>query len=118
MACIYGGTYRGWLWPLEWPDAAVCILAVKIPQELALLTPREHECLVHLSRGSSVNDLARQMDVSPSTVDTLLRRARVKLKLKSAEELTSFAARYCFPKVGPLVPPQAAPRKRPRAAVK
>jgi len=117
VECAFGGYYRGWLWPLEWPDAAVCILAVKIPRELKLLTPREHECLVYLSRGLSVNDLARKLDVSASTVHTLLRRARVKLKLRSSEELASFAARYCFPKVGPLMPPQAAQRKRPRPAM-
>jgi DNA-binding CsgD family transcriptional regulator len=102
--CIHGGRYRAWLWPLNWPDAAVCILAVRIPEEMALLTPREHECLKLLSRGLTVGDLAEEMDVSTSTVHTLMRRARMKLKLGSMEELVSFAARFCFPKVGALVP--------------
>ena len=102
--CIYGGRYRAWLWPLNWPDAAVCVLAVRIPDEMALLTPREHECLKLLSRGLTVSDLAETMDVSTSTVHTLMRRARVKLRLGSMEELVSFAARFCFPKVGSLVP--------------
>ena len=116
--CIYGGRYRGWLWPLNWPDAAVCILAMRIPEEMALLTRREQECLAHLSRGLSVSELAEQLDVSPSTIHTLMRRARIKLKLSSGEELLSFAARYCFPKVGPLIPVQAMGRMRPRLGSK
>lgn len=105
VSCVYGGRYRAWLWPLNWPDAAVCILAVRIPEEMALLTPREQQCLKLLSRGLTVHDLAEEMDVSTSTVHTLMRRARVKLKLDSMEELVSVAARFCFPKVGALVPP-------------
>jgi DNA-binding CsgD family transcriptional regulator len=106
-SCIFGGRYRGWLWPLDWPDAAVCILAMRIPNEMALLTPREHESLKLLSRGATAGQLAKEMDVSASTIHTLLRRARVKLKLKTSEELMSFAARYCFPNVGPLLPLRA-----------
>jgi DNA-binding CsgD family transcriptional regulator len=118
VACIYGGRYRAWLWPLNWPDAAVCVLAMRIPEEMTLLTPREHECLVHLSRGPSVSELAEQLDVSTSTIHTLMRRARIKLKLSNAEELLSFAARYCFPKVGPLIPAQAVGRTHPRLRTK
>jgi len=110
--CVYGGRYRAWLWPLNWPDAAVCILAMRIPEEMAQLTPREQECLKLLSRGRTVGELALEMDVSTSTVHTLLRRARIKLKLKSSEEVVSFAARYCFPKVGALVPTQSKRRGR------
>jgi DNA-binding CsgD family transcriptional regulator len=112
--CVYGGRYRAWLWPLNWPDAAICILAVKIPAEMALLTPREQECLKYLSRGLTVNELAVEMDVSASTIHTLMRRARIKLKLKSMEQLVSFAARFCFPKVGALLPPGA--KRPPKAA--
>ena len=112
--CLYGGRYRAWLWPLNWPDAALCVLAMRIPEEMALLTPREQECLKLLSRGLSVGELALELDVSTSTIHTLLRRARVKLKLGSLEELVSFAARYCFPKVGALTPMHL-PRNAPRA---
>jgi len=119
VGCLYGGRYRAWLWPLDWPDAAVCILAMRIPEEMVLLTPREQECLQHLSSGRTVGELALVMDVSTSTIHTLLRRARLKLKLSTMEELVSFAARYCFPKVGALVPtqfkrsPRSAPRLKP-----
>jgi DNA-binding CsgD family transcriptional regulator len=87
---------------------------MRIPEEMALLTPREQECLKLLSRGRTVGELALEMDVSTSTVHTLLRRARIKLKLKSSEEVVSFAARYCFPKVGALIPTQS--KRRARAA--
>ena len=30
-----GIRFRGWLWPLDSPDVAVCILAVRIPRNLA-----------------------------------------------------------------------------------
>src|SRR5262245_39794647 len=102
--CLMGGRYRAWLWPLNWPDAAVCVLAMRIPDEMASLTPREQECLKLLSRGMTVNSLAEEMDVSVSTVHTLMRRARIKLKLGTMEELVSFSARFCFPKVGALLP--------------
>lgn len=116
--CVYGGRYRAWLWPLNWPDAAVCILAVRIPVEMALLTPREQECLKYLSRGLTVGELAEEMDVSASTIHTLMRRARLKLKLRSMEQLVSFAARYCFPKVGALLPPSAKRRAKPTTHLK
>jgi len=116
--CVYGGRYRAWLWPLNWPDAAVCILAMRIPEEMALLTPREQECLKLLSRGLTVGELAVEMDVSASTVHTLMRRARVRLKLGTTGELVSFAARYCFPKVGALVPTQFKRKKRPASRLR
>ncbi len=116
--CVYGGRYRAWLWPLNWPDAAVCVLAMRIPEEMALLTPREQESLQRLSSGRSVGELALAMDVSASTIHTLLRRARIKLKLSTMEELVSFAARYCFPKVGALVPSQLKRSPRPKSRLK
>jgi DNA-binding CsgD family transcriptional regulator len=103
--CAMGGRYRAWLWPLHWPDTAVCILAMRIPDEMALLTPREHECLERLAYGLTVNKVAAKMDISTSTVHTLMRRARKKLKLGSIEELISFAARYCYSKIGPFKSP-------------
>jgi len=98
--CIYGGRYRAWMWPLQWPGTAVCVLAMRIPEEMRRLTARELECLQHLSSGLTVGQLALALDVSNSTVHTLLRRARIKLKLRNIEELLSFSARYCYPRRG------------------
>jgi hypothetical protein len=71
-----------------------------------------------LSRGLTVGELAVEMDVSASTVHTLMRRARVRLKLGTTGELVSFAARYCFPKVGALVPTQFKRKKRPASRLR
>jgi len=107
--CKYGDRYRAWLWPLQWPKTAVCILVTRIPEEIASLTPRELDCLRELAVGLSAGEIADKLDVSVSTIHTLMRRARKKLHLQSLEELVSFSARYCFPKDGPLAPPAIGP---------
>ena len=38
--------FRLRMWPLNEPDFAICLLAVQIPSEIALLTERERACLV------------------------------------------------------------------------
>ena len=93
--------FRAWMWPLRSPDAAVCILAINIPKELQLLTGRERQALQVLSQGYSTKEIARELDVSASTIHTHLRRAREKLNLSSVEALTGFAARYCNPNAAP-----------------
>jgi DNA-binding CsgD family transcriptional regulator len=97
-----GHRFRGRLWPLDSPDVAVCMLAVRIPRELALLTQRERECLELLAKGIETRAIANQLDVSASTIHTHLKRTRDKLGLLSSEALISFAARYCYPPDEPL----------------
>ena len=97
-----GNRFRGWLWPLDSPDVAVCILAVRIPRNLAKLTERERECLELLATGTETKLIAKQLDVSLSTVHTHMKRAREKLGLGSVEALISFAARYFYPLDKPL----------------
>ena len=92
-----GACYRAWLWPMQSPDAAVCILAIAVPKELQLLTDREREILSLLGEGRSTRGIAAALELSKSTVHTHLRRAREKLSLPSVESLASFAARYCHP---------------------
>jgi DNA-binding CsgD family transcriptional regulator len=92
---------RVWLWPLEHPDWAVCLLAVTIPRELARLTEREREILGLLALGRSTREIAQHLDVSTSTVHTHLRRARRRLSLSNVESLTGFAARFCHPTAAP-----------------
>ena len=91
-----------WLWPLDSPDSAVCILGTRVTNELALLTARERACLELLSEGTETKSIAQQLDISLSTVHTHLKRAREKLRLPNAETLISFAARYCYPTTKPL----------------
>ncbi len=90
-----GDHYRVWLWPLDSPDVAVCALAVHVPDELALLTNREQDCLKLLAYGLSAGKIAAKLKIAVSTVHTHFKRARVKLGLSSLESLISFAARHC-----------------------
>jgi DNA-binding CsgD family transcriptional regulator len=92
-----GDRFRGWLWPLDSPDVAVCVLGMRVPRNLTLLTERERQCLELLARGIETRLIAEQLDISISTVHTHMRRAREKLGLRSVEALISFAARYFYP---------------------
>ena len=98
-----GDRFRGRLWPLDSPELAVCMLAMRIPSQMSLLTERERECLEFLAKGIETRLIASQLDVSVSTIQTHFRRAREKLGLQTAEALASFAARYCYPPDRPLV---------------
>jgi DNA-binding CsgD family transcriptional regulator len=89
-----GNHFRFWMWPLKDPAVAVCILALRIPSELALLTNRERECLCCLAQGMSTRDMAGELKIGLTTVHTHLRRSREKLGVGSAEALIGIAARY------------------------
>ena len=88
--------FRVWMWPLNDPDIALAILAIRIPSELALLTDREAACLRCLAQGMSTRDISKELDIGLTTVHTHLRRSREKLGLTTGEALIGFAARYFF----------------------
>jgi DNA-binding CsgD family transcriptional regulator len=88
---------RMWLWPMNPPESAVCILCQAIPRELAKLTAREKDCLGLLAQGMSTKLIASELDIGLSTVHTHLKHMRKKLDLPRFEALISFAARYCHP---------------------
>jgi DNA-binding CsgD family transcriptional regulator len=88
--------FRVWMWPLDDPDVAICVLAIRIPSELALLSERERSCLRCLAQGKSTREIAKELNIGLTTVHTHLRRSREKLGLTSAEALIGFAARYFF----------------------
>jgi DNA-binding CsgD family transcriptional regulator len=102
-----GERFRCWLWPLNSPETAVCVLGMRVPSELSRLTERELECLELLAQGTETREIARQLQVSLSTVHTHMKRAREKLGIPNVESLISFAARYCYPSYQPLVRHQA-----------
>src|SRR5262249_7139566 len=91
-----GDHFRFWMWPLSEPEIAVCMLALRIPGELALLTDRERACLRCLAQGMSTRDIADELSIGLTTVHTHLRRSREKLGSVSAEALIGLAARYFF----------------------
>ena len=93
----FGHRFRCWLWPLDSPENAVCILGMRLPPHIEQLTDRERECLELMAQGIETQELARRLDVSVSTVHTHMRRAREKLDLPTLEALISFAARYLYP---------------------
>ena len=96
--------YHCWAWPLHSPELAVCMLAVQIPSELKRLSARERTALELLAAGNTTREIAKEMEVSVSTVHTHFRRARKKLKLRSVEALIGFAARHCYPTTAPMTP--------------
>ncbi len=96
-----------WLWPLHSPEVAVCILGMHLPSNLARLSKRERDCLALLAQGIETQLIAQEMDVSVSTVQTLVRRSREKLGLSTVDALKSFAARYCYPNHAPLAAPKS-----------
>lgn len=100
----HGDRFRGRMWPLDSPEIAVCLLGIRIPSQLALVTARERECLELLAKGIETKLIAKQLDVSVSTVQTHLKRIREKLGLPTSEALASFAARYCYPADKPFHP--------------
>jgi DNA-binding CsgD family transcriptional regulator len=95
--------FRCWIWPLDSPEMAACVLVRQIPIELGRLSTREAKCLELLAQGIETREMASQLDISLSTVHTHLKRAREKLGLANVESLISFAARYCYPQTQPLI---------------
>jgi DNA-binding CsgD family transcriptional regulator len=89
--------FRLWMWPLDSAEMAVCILAMAIPIELRLLSPKERDVLNMLAQGQSPKQIAEVLDISLSSVHTHLRRSREKLNLDSIDALIGFAARFCQP---------------------
>lgn len=87
--------FRCWLWPLHTPDTAVCILSIRIPEELQLLTSREKDVLELLALGMTTKEVATKLELSTSTIHTHLRKVREKLGLPNLESVVGFAARYC-----------------------
>jgi DNA-binding CsgD family transcriptional regulator len=94
---IKGRFCRLWMWPLESPEMAVCILGMVIPKELKQLSPKERQALDLIAQGQTAKQVADILDISLSSVHTHLRRAREKLSLESTDALIGFAARYCQP---------------------
>ena len=99
---LVGEHYHVWMWPLNSPELAVCILGVQIPAEMKSLRARERTSLELLAEGRTTGEIAKAMGVSVSTVHTHFRRARKKLKLRSMDGLIGVAARYCYPATAPL----------------
>jgi DNA-binding CsgD family transcriptional regulator len=108
----HGEYFRVWMWPLNEPDIAICLLAMQVPSELSLLTERERTCLRCLSQGLTTRQIVKKLGIGLTTVHTHLRRSREKLGLDSAEALIGFAARYLSTPTSPGVKDGEPGRKR------
>lgn len=93
----HGEHFHVWAWPMMVEKLSVCLIGVKIPDEISLLTTRERECLQRLATGRSTAEIAAEFDVSMSTVHTYMKRAREKLGLPTMEQLIAYASRYLPP---------------------
>jgi DNA-binding NarL/FixJ family response regulator len=68
--------------------------SAKAGSSLAQLTDRELEILQLIGQGKNSQAIARQLNVSPKTVDTHRGRLKEKLQLQTGTELTCYAARW------------------------
>lgn len=62
-----------------------------IDEELDQLTPREREVLRYIARGYAYKQIARQLSISPKTVETHVSAVLRKLQLSNRYELTRWA---------------------------
>ena len=58
--------------------------------ETKVLTNREYEVAELIARGLSKKEIADFLEISPFTVDELLRRAKTKLHLQKSTEITAW----------------------------
>lgn len=93
--CKSGNLHRIWIWPLHSPELSVCLLRMKLPNQLRELTNTERKLMRQMSKGKSVRQIATIFDVSISTVHTHLYRVREKLNVDTQEALYGFAGKYC-----------------------
>lgn len=71
--------------------------SIEVPQtkQIALLSKREKECVSFLSKGYTDKQIAKQLGISPRTVETHLSAAKHKLSIATrAELITAFCRTY------------------------
>ena len=65
-----------------------------IESPLENLTDRELEVFQLIGRGKTMNEIGAELHLSPKTIEVHRSRIREKLKIASAAELVSYAARW------------------------
>ncbi|WAP59467.1 response regulator transcription factor [Streptomyces sp. S465] len=78
---------------INWLRARTAIVDRVLQVRAQILTRREREIVVTLALGNSLDDTARTLFISSSTVRTHLYRIRQKLHVRDRAELVSFAFR-------------------------
>ncbi len=65
--------------------------AAEAMAKLAALSPREREVIDFIARGLSIKEIARQIDVSPKSIETYRARLMEKLEAKNPTALMRIA---------------------------
>ena len=91
---LNGLRYRIWMWSIGNPDLAVCTFNLLIPSEIKLLTAKERELMEQLATGSTIKQIAANLDVSVNTLHTHSRNIRSKLKLGGSGEVAAYAIKF------------------------
>lgn len=68
-------------------EITVALHATELPAEVARLSAREREILLHLGCGEPASEIAELLGVSESSVRTYMQRMREKLSLASVDDL-------------------------------
>jgi DNA-binding CsgD family transcriptional regulator len=60
----------------------------------AILSDREKACMYHLSQGLTLKEIARQLNLSPRTIETYIERVKEKLNCKNKADLIFAFMKY------------------------
>lgn len=91
---LLDGTARHWrIWidPVNASPVVAITRAVQVREEIKLLTPREREILPLLAQDLTSEQIAQQLGISTTTVETHRNHLRQKLKTRSTAGLVRFA---------------------------
>ena len=80
--------------PCNMPCVAILAKCVMVPDQLHLLTAREREVLSKLAAGITPNEVAREMGIVRSTVDSFLQRVKKKIQVDDTLEVAVWATTY------------------------
>ena len=69
----------------------------KVKPEFTYLTPREQECLEYLAQGDTAKEIARNLELSPYTVETHLKAIKCKTGFHSRSQLVKFFLNHFIP---------------------
>ncbi len=61
-----------------------------ITQQKVIISKREFECLSHLSKGFTAKEIARELKLSPRTIEYHIHRIRLKTDLHRKSQLVRF----------------------------
>ena len=67
------------------------------------LTRRELECFFHIIQGKTTKQIARELHLSPRTVESYIDNMKLKLKLNSIQQVVEYAVAQGFIAVSPLL---------------